>query len=116
MRAAPIAHLADDHDRLTAEVAEKTVAADRAREALAELAEGRPLCESDCDDATLVAAVDRWAEESGRWEPLARRVAERPRTVADIDELEEAIAAAEREAARIRELLDAAPALSLIHI
>ncbi|WP_168699506.1 AAA family ATPase [Gordonia paraffinivorans] len=110
LRAAPIAHLADDHDRLTAEVAEKTVAADRAREALAELAEGRPLCESDCDDATLVAAVDRWAEESGRWEPLARRVAERPRTVADIDELEEAIAAAEREAAGIRELLDAAPA------
>ncbi len=110
LRAAPIAHLADDHDRLTAEVAEKTVAADRAREALAELAEGRPLCESDCDDATLVAAVDRWAEESGRWEPLARRVAERPRTVADIDELEEAIAAAEREAAGIGELLDAAPA------
>ncbi|MEO9328173.1 SMC family ATPase [Gordonia aurantiaca] len=110
LRAAPIAHLADDHDRLTAEVAEKAAAVGRAREALAELDEGRPLCESDCDDAGLAAAIDRWTAESGRWEPLAKRVADRPRLDAEIGAVEKAIADAEEQGAQMRELLDAAPA------
>ncbi|SDU51763.1 AAA family ATPase [Gordonia westfalica] len=109
LRAAPIAPLADDHERVNAEVVAASDAADRARASLGELAEGAALCESDCDDAALVAAVDRWTEESGRWEPLAKRVAERPRLVADIDGLEKTIAAAERQAAETRTRLEAAP-------
>lgn len=110
LRAAPIVPLADDHERVDAELMAAADAADRARKALTELAEGATLCESDCDDAALVAAVDRWTEESGRWEPLARRVADRPRLVADIDGLEKTAAAAEQQAADTRMRLEATPA------
>ncbi|MDV7175116.1 SMC family ATPase [Gordonia amicalis] len=110
LRAAPIAPLADDHERSDTEVADASAAADGARAALAELAEGRGLCETDCDDSALVAAVDRWTEESGRWEPLAKRVAERPRLVADLDGLEKTIAAAEQQAAETRTRFESAPA------
>lgn len=112
LRAAPIVPLADDSDRVARELsaAEQSVVAARAE--LCQMPEGEILCavEPDADlDERLDAAIDRWTEESGRWEPLAQRVAQRPALVAEIDALDTALADAERRVARTRESLEAAP-------
>ncbi|MBD0863713.1 SMC family ATPase [Gordonia sp. zg691] len=113
LRAAPIVPLADDHDRTALDVRRAAETAERARVEMVALEEGRSLCESATEtelDSALDAAMDRWSEESGRWEPLAKRVARRPALVAEIEDLEAAIATADAQAAHTRNLLDAAPA------
>ncbi|EON32431.1 ATPase involved in DNA repair [Gordonia terrae C-6] len=112
LRAAPIVPLADDSDRAVRDltVAEQAVAGARAE--LGRLPEGEVLCAVDTDedlDALLDAAIDRWTEESGRWEPLAERIAQRPALVTEIDALDATISDAERRVARTRESLEAAP-------
>ncbi|MFE0749810.1 AAA family ATPase [Gordonia sp. NPDC058843] len=112
LRAAPIVPLADDSDRVAGELAAAEQAEARARAELGELPEGGALCAAATDedlDARLDAAIDRWTEESGRWEPLAERAAQRPALITEIDGLDATIADAERRVAQTRASLDAAP-------
>ena len=112
LQAAPIVPLADDADRVTRELTVAEQAVTRAHAELCALPEGESLCAGGSDedlDARLDAAIDRWTEESGRWEPLAERVAQRPALVAEIQTLNSAIVEADRRTAQTRTLLDAAP-------
>ncbi|WP_439032486.1 AAA family ATPase [Gordonia terrae] len=112
LRAAPIVPLADDHDRVEAELETAGQGATRARTALVELAEAESLCGNEIDDALAVrldSAIDRWTEESGRWKPLADRVAQRPALLTEIAELDSAVAEADREIERTTTALEAVP-------
>ncbi|MYR06107.1 AAA family ATPase [Gordonia sp. SID5947] len=94
-RAAPIASVFEDRDRAAAGLASAEAECARLEAELAALDEGAALCRSSVEGA-LDAAIERWTAESGRWEPLAGRVARRPALVADIDRIDDETAAAER--------------------
>lgn len=106
-RAAPIAPIAQDLHVAVDEVAEADADLVRARTALASRAEGSALCEQD--SAALGAAIERWTAESGRWEPLADRAAQRPQMVATIEALEGEIADTHRRIDELTTLLAQAP-------
>lgn len=107
-RAQSIAPVAEDHDDAVAALA----AARRAREAatalLAALPEGAALGEQP-SDAGIAAAISGWTAESGRLEPLALRVAERPDRCAEIDTLAAQIDCANMRIAELDKDLSAAP-------
>ncbi|MGV9824575.1 AAA family ATPase [Gordonia sp. NPDC003429] len=107
-RAAPIAPIADDHQRSEAALDRALRACADAGTELARHEEAASLREAD--DATLAAAIDGWSADHGKWEPLARRVAERPGIVADLAALEADIATADARLAELDAALGDAPA------
>uniref|UniRef100_UPI003D8E7F8B AAA family ATPase n=1 Tax=Gordonia sp. B7-2 TaxID=3420932 RepID=UPI003D8E7F8B len=106
-RAAPIASLIDEHEHACSAYDAATRAWESARAAMAAVAGGEAVC--DANEAELRVAVDGWTAESGRWEPLAARVAERPALVSDIETLKRDVGAAQTRRAELAGLLAAAP-------
>ncbi|MGC4934627.1 AAA family ATPase [Gordonia sp. DT30] len=105
--AAPIVGPADDHAAAASAVAAAQHQTERAATEFAELPEGAALLAPDAD---LDAAIDRWTGESARWEPLARRVGQRPALQADIGRLDIEISSAHERSEKLTPLLEAAPA------
>ncbi|MGC5254743.1 AAA family ATPase [Gordonia sp. DT218] len=107
-RAAPIASVVEDRDRAAAALATAESECARLDAELAALDEGAPLCRSSAE-GSLDAAIERWTAESGRWEPLAARLARRPELIADIDRIRDEMDATERRLAEMDSLLEQAP-------
>lgn len=106
-RAAPLAPLLDEHELAAADAVTAERTWSRARDALVTLPGGAAL--SDADDATLRDSIDSWTQESGRWEPLAARLAGRPAIVSEIDTLTAQFDDTARRLAELSEVLAALP-------
>lgn len=108
-RAAVLVPLADDVDAALTAREKAEAARVRAQAPLIELPEGDELCaglvwspeiddaadgdgQPDTaghadDDSAIDRAIAEWTAESGRWEPLARRVSMRPQMISDIENM-----------------------------
>ncbi|WHU45279.1 SMC family ATPase [Gordonia sp. L191] len=104
--AAPIIPLADDHDAAASAATTASRAYDSAAAGFADLPEGAALVGPDSD---LDVAIERWTGESARWEPLARRVEQRPTLLTDLRRLDAEVAAAQARTAELTDMLEAAP-------
>ncbi|GAC70792.1 AAA family ATPase [Gordonia soli] len=107
-RTATIAGVAEGHDHATAAADDAERDHRAAVDALADLPEGATVATQDVD--AVEAAITRWNEESGRWEPLARRVSDRSRLVDEIARIDAQRNADDRQLGELQADLDAAPA------
>ncbi|GAB90011.1 AAA family ATPase [Gordonia rhizosphera] len=107
-RAAPLAPIAEDCDRASAALEKAAAARAQAESELGELPDAVAMCLSD-DDEILREAAERWAAESGRLEPLAARVADRPTLVAAVTQIQREVEDADRRLGELDSRLAAAP-------
>ena len=106
-RAAPVVPVLADHRQAidSARAADEHCAA--AESAVLERSEAAWL--RDCDDAELASAIDTWAAESGRLEPLVRRALERPTLIDAIGAAEAEVSAADNRTVELDDALAALP-------
>ncbi|WP_454175163.1 AAA family ATPase [Gordonia sputi] len=110
-RAAPVVPVLADHEQAIANARAADALRAAAESAVSEHAvseEVEAAWARECDDTELARAIDTWAAESGRLEPLVRRTLERPTLIAAIGAAEAEVSAA---ATRTVELDDALAAL-----
>ncbi|MGV9673118.1 AAA family ATPase [Gordonia sp. NPDC003504] len=112
-RAAPLGPIADDLDRAITRRRQADRGVDRAAGRFVELDEAAAWCAgreaNSIDPDALEEAIGRWTAESGRWQPLARRIGERPGLIADIDAVDTRITQCGKRMGELSELLEHAP-------
>lgn len=105
-RAAGVVPVIAESRRAEKAAATAAAACERASAELAALPGTEQWCEPSSD---LDAAITAWTGEAARWEPLARRVAQRPGMLAEIANLDGQISRAQGRRDELAEALAAAP-------
>ncbi|GAA1455631.1 AAA family ATPase [Williamsia maris] len=114
-RAEPVRAVAAEHERAQQECNRATSAREQAHARLAATDDGAALARSlswppaPTDRAMIEDAMERWTAESGRLEPLEKRVGDRPDLLRSIDDITAARVRADEQIVSVDEAVESAP-------